>query len=282
MDMAKDASSTTVSLEVAGHTLKMDIFGVGERLLICLPGFGTERSIFHFLADHLPDQTCMAALDLPWLGESTAPDAFQAWTIEDWNSLWEKIMAHFPACTTITLLGFSLGARIALHFYAHSQQAIDQLVLVAADGLKLHPLYRFCVKTALGRFIFKKTMRHPGWILRVLRILSTLKLIGKAPYRFVRSQLEGAATRQMIERVWLGYASLRQDRKKMVAEAQAGQTAWHLIWGEQDQVIRPKFGKAFARQVPGTTLKLVKGGHFLLNRPSQELINTLKESMHQV
>jgi len=280
--MGKHNPFNIEEIEVAGHTLKMDVFGEGDRLLLCLHGFGTSRSIFHFLSDHLPDGTRMVALGLPWLGESNAPNAFLPLQVDDWHTLFDRIISRFPEAQFTTLLGFSLGARVALHFYAYAPQLIGQIILIAADGLQLHPLYRFCVKTSLGRFFFRKTIQHPGWLLRVMRILHTLKLLGKEPYRFGSSQLGNPAIRKSIEQVWLGYAHLKQNRKKMVAEAQAGKISWHLIWGEGDQVIRPKFGKTFAKQVPNTSLNLVKGGHFLLRRPSQELIDTLKACMHQV
>ena len=56
---------------------------------------------------------------------------------------------------------------------------------------------------------------------------------------------------------------------------------WHLIWGEKDRVVKPKWGHHFVEKIPGTQMIMVRGGHTLLTPPSRNLKmkidNLLKE-----
>ena len=81
--------------------------------------------------------------------------------------------------------------------------------------------------------------------------------------------LANEAERSRLINVWLGYRKLRMDQDKVLDPSQ--KRKWLLIWGEKDQVIKPKWGEKFAKQHPNIEFKLIKGGHALFTRPSKEL-----------
>lgn len=102
-------------------------------------------------------------------------------------------------------------------------------------------------------------------------MLYKLKLLDKARYRFVRGEMGEKAKRELLEKVWLGYAGLEKKLSAIRKQSQEWKTSWHLIWGEKDRVILPKWGEKFANQIPGTELTLIRGGHNLLLLPSEKL-----------
>lgn len=259
----------------------LKVHGSGPRLLICLHGYGNTGNLFDFIGERLPDGMRMLTLDLPGFGKSPLLHQGKSISSEDWLSLLNAIQKAFPDTKEMLLMGYSIGARIALHWFTYSDHQFSKVILLAPDGLRLHPLYRFCVRNPLGRFLFKQTLRHPGAFLFVLRILYNLKAIDKARYRFVRGKMEDEEERRRIENVWLGYARLEKSFPEIKAKTQEWNTSWHLIWGEKDRVIKPKWGQKFVKRVPGAQLNLLRGGHALLQAPSKKLKvmidNLLKE-----
>lgn len=298
---------------VHNHPIFLHVAGSGPQLVICLHGYGNTGGLFDFLGEQISEGVRIVALDLPGFGNSPLP-----WhqppnkgsaSIESrngeitlkrgkpippkyWADLLQSIINAFPETENIILFGYSIGARIALHWFSNfdpsipnpiisNQPPISKVILIAPDGLRIHPLYRFCVKNVVGRSLFRKTLRHPGPFLFILRMLYKLKLLDKARYRFVRGEIESKAKRELLEGVWLGYAGLEKNMPQIRERTQGWNTSWHLIWGEKDRVIKPKWGQKFADQVPGTVLSLLRGGHALLIMPSKKLKvmidNLLKE-----
>jgi pimeloyl-ACP methyl ester carboxylesterase len=83
----------------------------------------------------------------------------------------------------LTLLGFSLGARIALTLYEANPEKVERLVLLAPDGLKVNFWYWLATQTWIGNKLFACTMQHPGWFLLFLKLLNKLKLVNSSIFK---------------------------------------------------------------------------------------------------
>ena len=256
-------------VQFQNRSVHCEVYGSGNKLLICLHGYGNTGSLFRELAHTLPENYCLVAPDLPGFGQSPLETGNPPISKEEWKGLFQAIVAAFPENTGIALLGYSIGGRVALEWLSGSDIPVEKMILIASDGLRLHPFYRFCVFNPVGRILFKGTMRQPGPILFLLRILHKLRLVGRGRFRMASGTLAKQEERERLEKVWLGYRKLSTDRKKVLANEY--DTKWLLVWGEKDKVIKPKWGERFAKQHPSIEFKLIRGGHALLVRPSKEL-----------
>ena len=68
-----------------------------------------------------------------------------------------------------SLLGYSLGGRIALALFERRPEAWSGMTLLAADGFKKNPMYRFAVETALGRATWSWVDRRADTVRSVIR-----------------------------------------------------------------------------------------------------------------
>src|SRR5438477_13115821 len=85
----------------------------------------------------------------------------------------------------ITLMGFSLGGRMALALYEKMSPSVERLVLLAPDGLKVNFWYWLSTQTWIGNRLFLFTMNHPSWFFSFLKGLNKLKLVNVSIFKFV-------------------------------------------------------------------------------------------------
>ena len=85
----------------------------------------------------------------------------------------------------LTLLGFSLGGRIAFSLYQAQPETIEKIILLAPDGLKVNFWYWLSTQTLIGNNLFAFTMKYPGWFLGFLKMANKLKLVNASIFKFV-------------------------------------------------------------------------------------------------
>lgn len=269
-------------IALGGHRLRGSAAGQGPALLLCLHGYGNDRSLFRFLVPRLPGHVRMVALDLPFFGESTWTEDGERPGPADLQALLRHLLERYPDTERLHLLGFSLGAKVAIGIFQHSPHPIGHCLLIAPDGLRIHPLYRFCIYNPIGRPLFKLAIRQPGFLLFVLRMLYNLKIADAFKYRFVKQQFERPERRALLRRVWLGYSDIRPDLDLVAARSREWSSKWLVIWGKADSILPPKLGRQFEAKVPGAVFHHIDGGHALLSAPKGELLTLIDETLKEL
>jgi pimeloyl-ACP methyl ester carboxylesterase len=255
-------------LLVAGKVL-----GEGERLLVCLPGFGNDRDWFDPILPLVPTGYRVAVFDLPGFWGSTWEGAHPlgAAELRAWLA---AIRAHFQV-ERVDLLGFSLGGRVVMGMVAAAPEWVGGLVLLAPDGLRVHPVYGFAVYTWLGRGLFRFVMRRPAGLLGIVRILYALRMLPATTYHLALRQLETPERRRRLHEAWMAWSGIRPDLRLLAARSGEFRLTWHVVWGRQDEILDVRQGERFARKVPGTKWYPLEGGHFFLRHPQPDLRATL-------
>jgi pimeloyl-ACP methyl ester carboxylesterase len=247
--------------------------GHGERLLLCLHGYGQTRNLFVPLLASVPADMRVVMLDLPFFGESDWSEEMPVLPT-DWNDFLQQLLERYPS-TEVHLLAFSMGAKVALGLYQVTSVPIRNVILISPDGLRIHPLYRFCIYNPVGRTLFYTVLRWPGLFLFILRTLYKLHITDPFKYRFVSRQFDTREKRALLRRVWRGHSQIRPDIARIAARSQETGTVWHIIWGEGDNILPMNRCKDFIQSVKGAKLHVVEGGHFLLNPPREEVKSLL-------
>ena len=108
-------------------------WGKGPKLLVCFHGFGESAAEFSCLEPSLGDIYTLVAIDLPFHG-STRWNG-EVFDQEIVRHLAEKILEHYQL-SIFSVLGYSLGGRVALSLVEALPQQVQQLILVAPDGVR--------------------------------------------------------------------------------------------------------------------------------------------------
>jgi pimeloyl-ACP methyl ester carboxylesterase len=232
-------------LKVRGIELEVVRQGAGRPILL-LHGFQTIDPDARFL-ELLSRRGEIIAPSGPGFGQSPRPKDFD--TVYDLVHLYLELLDTLPG-DKVTLIGFSFGGWLAAEMAAACSHRLDKLVLVDPVGIKISDR-----ETPDILDVFEKSpdeVRRRSWhdpdrfapdfnampdeaLVVYARNREALCLYAWHPYMY-NPQLPR----------WLG-------RIKVPTL---------LLWGESDRVVTPDYGRAYARLIPGSRLKLIEAaGH---------------------
>jgi pimeloyl-ACP methyl ester carboxylesterase len=272
------------------------VWGTGAKVLFAFHGYGESASSFAFLGEALgPDQT-LIAIDLPFHGQTDwkeglsffphqlltivqaiaagLPDSNAA-GLPDSNAagLPDSNAAGLPVSDPFrssepswSLTGYSMGGRVALALFEFRPAAFERLILLAPDGLKINIWYWIATRTAPGNFLFRWTMRWPGWLFLLLRASHALRLVNPSIYKFAVHYIDDRKVRKELYTRWTVMRYFRPDRGAIAAIIQRDRVPLTLVYGRYDRIIRWESGERFLdRGITGTSrLILIDTGHQLL------------------
>ncbi len=194
-------------------------FGNGPELVLCFHGYGENGESFEFLKNYLNAKYKLLAIDLPFHGQTEwrEPEDF---TSRDLEQIVKEIFKQNNLETPdskrkFTLLGFSLGGRIALSFYQLQPSAINKILLLAPDGLKINFWYWFSTQTWPGKKLFHFTMKYPGWFFGFLKLLNKAGFVNSSIFKFVNFYIGDREARQILYKRWIVSYHFACKRRKI-------------------------------------------------------------------
>ena len=136
-------------------TLAYRSYGNGFAQVLAFHGFGRTSADFALFEPLLAERCTIHAFDLHFHGESSTPGerAHEPFTPEELAAYFTAFADHMGV-QRVTLLGYSLGGRIALSLLTTMPDRVASVLLVAPDGLKTRPWYRVLAASRFGRHLY--------------------------------------------------------------------------------------------------------------------------------
>jgi pimeloyl-ACP methyl ester carboxylesterase len=254
--------------------------GSGSRVAVCFHGYGEQAESFAFLEKYAGNQYTFYAVDLPYHGQTVWQEGLSC-TIAEIEAIVSGILRQEGAeyAAGITLLGFSLGGRVALHLFETGNLLVTRLVLLAPDGLKVNAWYWLATQTRAGNKFFAFTMKHPGWFLGILKGMNKLKLVNASIYKFVHHYIGDAEVRRLLYTRWTALRKIKPGLKRIKARITAGNTVVRLVYGSHDRIILSSVGEKFRKGTEKQcSISIIHAGHQVLHeKHAAELLPALLE-----
>jgi pimeloyl-ACP methyl ester carboxylesterase len=257
------------TIDISGGTIQAIAWGNGKQLLVCLHGFGEEADSFACLEDFLGDRFTIVAFDLPLHGDTKWKKAYM-----EEKDLYECILhllSHFNK-QRFSLLGYSMGGRISLFATQHFAEKMDQLLLVAPDGLRYNPWFLFATQIRPGRYLFRWNIYHPKLFFTLLKTGKFLRIVNQSLYKFVFQYMNNEEKRLQVYQVWTCMKDIMPDTKKVKKMLLQYQIPSLLFFGKYDRVIPPSLADSFCNGLQLTTVIVLDKGHNLLSKELGKLI----------
>jgi len=177
----------------------------------------------------------------------------------------------------ITLLGFSMGGRIALSLYETIPQQVEKIILLAPDGLKINFWYWLSTQTWLGNKFFRYTMKRPKWFFVLLMGLNKLNLVNTSVFKFVNHYIGDKKVRRDLYKRWTSLRRLKPHLKKIKFHIKSNKTQVRLLYGKHDRIILPVRGEKFCRGIENhCSLRIIYCGHQVLHEThAEEIVESL-------
>ncbi len=248
-------------------------WGQGAQVLVCLHGYGEKADAFSFLARHIGNQYTIYAISLPFHGDTQWKEGL-LFTEKDLQEILDQLLG---SQTSFSLMGFSLGGRVALSLYQRIPARIPKMILLAPDGLKVNGWYWLATQTRLGNQFFAFTMRKPGWFLWILHVMKRFRWINTSIYKFVDYYIGSKEIRNDLYTRWTTFRRLKPDRKKLRQQIMEHQTIVRLVYGRHDRIILSSTGEKFRKGMEQyCSLAEIASGHQVLHeKHAADIVNEL-------
>lgn len=240
--------------------------GSGTEPLLCFHGAGQDgESCFKPFAQQVGNRFVLYAFDLFYHGNSGCLNGVEFSDNEViTKDIWQKYLSQFLQENNITrfsVAGFSMGGRFALATIEAFPHNINEVFLMAPDGLTDHWLYVLATRFAFTRRVFKVIAFQQNKLQRLGKLLQKLGLIDPSIIRFAEAMMNTPEKQQQIYRTWVGFRSLRFNPKKLAQLIELHLIKTWIFVGKYDKIMPLKEVYSFTHQLKDSRLVILDSGH---------------------
>jgi pimeloyl-ACP methyl ester carboxylesterase len=269
----------TNTLQYRSSKLHYCWFGSGKNMLLCLHGYGESEQSFHFLKKYITDDYTIISIDFPFHGNTQWEEGL-LFTTADMLAIISNLRSkHGNESTRFTILGYSMGGRVALQLLQVIPEQIQKVILLAPDGLKVNFWYWLATQTYIGNRLFLFTMKHPGWFFFILQAGNRLKLINQSVLKFTRYYIHDTRARRLLYERWTCMRAIKPGLRSTKKLIRTYRIPVHLVYGQYDRIIRHERGEKFRYGIESfCTLQIIQTGHQVLQEKFANQIIQLIQS----
>ena len=261
------------------YKLEYFLYGTGPRTLIVFHGFNNNAQDFESLGRIAGERYTIIAINIFFHGNSTVENHLieSGFSNDDLRQLFGDIFNVRPA-DKYTLMGYSLGGRICLRLFELFPTMIDEIVLLAPDGIRINPFYKFLTGTGIGRGIMRYAVHNPGLFESLAGFLRRTRIVSEKRYQFARSNFENEEKREQVYKVWMTLRNVRSERTSIKNLLQKTGVRLHLFFGKFDKIIPVSIGRNFQKGAEKQIrLNVLEEGHRLVKPETlQKVMNLIK------
>ena len=260
-----------------GISLGYFSFGNGPRVMLAFHGFGSSPGDFHVFEKSLGHRFRVFSFSLPFHGSSNLDEETSVSGISP-GQLQNFIRAFLDTvgATQFSLLGYSIGGKIVLKLVELFPKNVNDVILLAPDGIRVSPWYRFVTGTRTGQWVYRRLMLHPRRFMNYVSGLEKLRMVNPRTARFVKGSLGTHEMRKQVFLTWMSLRRLNPDIPLVQSLVNEGSLNLHLFFGRYDRIIPATIGLQFVKKLsnPGA-LHLVEAGHQLVMDSMNEELSKL-------
>jgi len=237
-------------------------FGDGNKILLCLHGYGLDGRSFDIIKEILSEEYTIIAFDFPYHGLTQWNSASTFLPIDIIEIVKKIIPINYSQ--KISILAYSMGGRVALQLLEDFPELIEQLVLLAPDGLHKNKWQWIATQTQTGNHLFKFTMKHPQWLFVLIQMINKFGLLNKSIVKFVHHYIDDEKERMLLYDRWTIMNKFKPNLKKLQTIIATNKIPVKMLFGKLDRIIVAKRGYAFQKNIPFIMVEEIHAGHQLL------------------
>lgn len=229
--------------------------------------------MYSFLEKYAGEQYTFIAIDLPFHGNTEWNEGLN-FTHEDLQQITTAIVGEN---IQLTLIGFSLGGRMALSYYQAQPGSTEKLLLLAPDGLKVNFWYWLATRTWVGNKLFAFTMKYPGWFFGFLKVVNKTGMVNASVFKFVNFYIGKKEARILLYQRWTSLRRLKPNLDHIKSLVRKHRTPVCLIYGQHDRIILPVRGQQFKKGIEEhCVVRIIESGHQILHeKHAAEIVSAL-------
>jgi pimeloyl-ACP methyl ester carboxylesterase len=249
-------------VEYNGYKLHFHSYGNGKQALLAFHGFNRSSADWAVFEKHIGDIFTIYAFDIFYHGKSKIDEAIQEPYIgkTELSELVSRFMME-NKLARISLIGYSLGGKLVLSLIETMPGQIDNVFILAPDGIKNHFWNSFATRSFIGRILFNHAIKDPRYVLKISSFLLRSRIINKKFDLFIRTHLQEKDQRLKVLNIWMLFKDLIPEKKRIRKHVLRYKINFQMFFGKYDAIIPPKSGETFAAQLNLPCFHLLDCGH---------------------
>lgn len=249
--------------------------GKGNKALLLFHGFGQDHTSLLTLAEALGDRYTCYLFDLYFHGQSRWPHGDRPLEKGEWQHYLKGFLQDHHI-HTFSVLGFSLGARLALASLEAFPTRTQELFLVAPDGIPASPWYTLATGSLAGRRFFQAAMTRPALFYRLSSLVQRLGWLNPKLRQVAEYHMRHPQKREQIYYSWTAFRRLQFVPARLAKLIRHHRIRTVIVAGRHDTVVPPARMQGLLKQLKDTDctfLLLDKSHHQLLGN---ELLDMMR------
>lgn len=236
--------------------------GLGKKVLIAFHGFGQDAMTYEPLARLIGEEYTLISFDFP--GDSAS--LWKGRKMPDLKVLYyfiQRICAEFQV-DKVSLMGFSMGARPALCLTGYMSEKVEELILLAPDGLKKNIWFYLATHNIYGKLLFRQVLKNPKKWSDYLEKLVRLGVVKKQWHLLASNALANPSLMEKVNIAWPFTRNFIPQQHFIQKKIRKKKIPLLLFMGNRDVVFPPEEGNTFIQGLPTAEMHVLNSGHQLL------------------
>ena len=251
-------------------------YGNGQKALLAFHGYGMTGKQFQVLEQSILPEYTVYGFDHFFHGEST----LSGWTeqqilngmpkaaVKSYVEEWFKVMGR----QRFSVMGYSIGANMALILVEEFADLIDEIILMAPDGLSVYKGFRFLGHNRVGKYIFARLTKSKWLAPAMLKALKKISFIDDSLYTIAYSETDTPQKRLDVYYTLNLLRLLKPDTDKIAVLINQHTIKCRLIFGKHDQLFPLPNAGNFIGKLNKVRIDEVSLGHWLVTPDLDEYL----------
>jgi pimeloyl-ACP methyl ester carboxylesterase len=244
--------------------------GNSQKVLLFFHGFGQDHSLWDAYCKILSSSYTIFSFDIFYHGHSTRPANHltkDQWQYEIGTFLKQEKIDRF------NVVGFSLGGRFCLATLMGFHNQIDQMVLIAPDGIHRSFWYRLA-NSPLGNTLFKNLMYSPSRFEQFINVVKHTGLVRESLIKFAARELRTMDDKDKVFKTWTYFSQLQIKPSHWQALISNTNKNVLLVLGSKDSIVRPQDIQAIVKENNGIKIVVIEGKHHHVVNNAQDMVTS--------
>jgi len=256
-------------LQIPGlGTVHFHEYGTGAKPLLAFHGYGMTGRQFHVLEESILKEYHVYGFDHFFHHESRLdnwtekqivagmPRAMMRQYAEEWFKLHGR--------QRFSVLAYSIGANLALILVEEFPDLIDDVILLAPDGLSVFKGFHFLQHQRSGKLLFRRLAKSKWMATSLLRNLLRIGFIDQSLFDIAYNELDTPKKRLDVYYTLNLMRLLVPDTEKLANVINQHKINCVLIFGKDDQLFPYKNALPFITKLNNPAVHHVDLGHWLV------------------
>ena len=251
-------------------------YGKGEKLLFAFHGYGMLGDQFKVLEKSILQQYRVIGFDQFFHGETEIYDLKESAILASLapEFITDIINAWFNQFgrQRFSLIGYSIGANMALFLVQKFADQVDNLFLMAPDGLVPHKGFRFLHTSFIGKKVFRKLTFSSWMMAKVLVMLKRVKVIDQSLFAIANREIATPEKRLTAYYTINFIKNIKPDIRKIATLINQHKIRCVLYFGEYDQLFPQQNAHFLLSLLNKPEIYVLPADHWLVTKQLDDFI----------